>query len=306
MASNHGRGLCSRCRNRAIIELRYAGQLLCKSCFSKLYERRVRKTIAKNGMLSRKDRTAVGVSGGKDSLVLLYLLKKFQYEPVAVAIDEGIGGYRNETIKCAEDFCRKEKIPLYLFSFKKEFGITLDEIAKKRKNVCSFCGVMRRRLLNNAARKLKCTKLAVGHNLDDEAQTVLMNFFRSEFPRLARSGPVTGVMGMKEFVPRIKPLRECPEKEDVLYALLNNIKYSDAECPYSEQAYRSSIRNCLNELEEKYPGTKFAILRSFDKLLPILKSRYKTGENPAVCIRCGEPSAKEVCKACQLLKINAL
>lgn len=297
---------CSRCKNPAVIELKCAGQFLCKNCFSTLYEHRVGKTIAKNGMLSRKDKVAVGVSGGKDSLVLLYLMKKFHYKPTAVVIDEGIKGYRNETIGFARGFCKKEKIPLHIFSFGKEFGKTLDEIAGKRENICSFCGVMRRKLLNNAARKLKCTKLAVGHNLDDEAQTALMNFIHAEFPRLARSEHATGIMKIKGFVPRIKPLRECPEKEDVLYALLHGIKYSDKECPYAGQAYRSSIRNVLNELEEKYPGTKFAILRSSDKLTPILKNQYKTGEKPEVCIKCGEPSAKETCRTCTLLEKAAV
>jgi len=293
---------CSRCKNKAVAELKYLNEGLCAEHFSNLFEKRVRRTIGKAKMLDRKrDRIAVGVSGGKDSLVLLYLLKKMHYNIVAITIDEGIRGYRDHSLAFIKKFCREYKIPWKTYSLKKEYGFTLDSIPNKRL-MCSCCGVLRRGMLNKKARQLGCTKVATGHNLDDETQMILMNLFRGELERLARTGPITGLIEDELFVPRVKPLRECPEREDVLYAVLHDIKYTDAECPYSRYAYRNIVREMLNRMEEKYPGTKFAILRNFDKMLPFLREYYMPKERPKRCKKCGGITRGNVCKFCEVVE----
>jgi len=292
---------CSRDGRKAVIELKYLGERLCAEHFSKLFEKRVRRTIANSKMLDRKkDKIAVGVSGGKDSLVLLYLLKKMHYNIVAVTIDEGIRGYRDHSLSYIKRFCAKYKIPWKVYSLKKEYGFALDDIEDKRL-MCSYCGVLRRGMLNRKARELRCTKVATGHNLDDETQMILMNLFRGELERLARAGPITGLIEDELFVPRVKPLRECPEKEDVLYAVLHGIGYTDVECPYSRYAYRNIVRDLLNGMEERYPGTKFAILKNFDKMLPFLRKYYMPKERPKRCKKCGEITRGSVCKFCEVI-----
>ncbi len=290
---------CSRCSGKAVVELSYLDERLCATHFSALFEKRVRRTIAKARMLDRKkDKIGVGVSGGKDSLVLLYLLKKMHYDIVAITVDEGIRGYRDHSLSYIKRFCKKYKIPWKTYSLKKDYGFTLDSIPDK-KLMCSYCGVLRRGMLNRKARQLKCTKVATGHNLDDETQMILMNLFRGELERLARTGPVTGMIEDELFVPRVKPLRECSEKEDVLYALLHGIEYTDVECPYARYAYRNIVRDMLNKMEEKYPGTKFAILRNFDKMLPFLREYYMPKERPKRCKKCGEITRGSICKFCE-------
>jgi len=293
---------CSRCSGKAVVELGYLDERLCATHFSALFEKRVRKTIAKARMLDRKkDKIGVGVSGGKDSLVLLYLLKKMHYDIVAITIDEGIKGYRDHSLTYIKRFCRKYKIPWKTYSLKRDYGFTLDSIPDK-KLMCSYCGVLRRGMLNRKARQLKCTKVATGHNLDDETQVILMNLFRGELERLARTGPVTGMIEDELFVPRVKPLRECSEKEDVLYALLHGIEYTDVECPYARYAYRNIVRDMLNKMEERYPGTKFAILRNFDKMLPFLRKYYMPKEKPKRCKKCGEITRGPICKFCETIE----
>ena len=293
---------CSRCKNKAVIELKYLNEGLCAEHFSSLFEKRVRRTIGKAKMLDRKrDKIAVGASGGKDSLVLLYLLKEMHYNIVAITIDEGIRGYRDKSLPFIERFCKKYEIPWKTYSLKRECGFTLDSIPNKRL-MCSYCGVLRRGMLNKKARQLKCTKVATGHNLDDETQMMLMNLFRGELERLARTGPTTGLIEDELFVPRVKPLRECPEKEDVLYALLHDIEYTDVECPYARYAYRNMVRELLNKMEERYPGTKFAILRNFDKMLPFLRKYYMPKERPKRCKKCGEITRGSICKFCEVVE----
>src|SRR3989344_3142140 len=90
-----------------------------------------------------------------------------------------------------EDYNFKEKDKVNIVSFNKEFGFTLDKIVKGRRP-CSVCGVLRRSLLNTKARELGATKLVTGHNLDDEAQTIIMNQFRRNIDASSRLGPLTG------------------------------------------------------------------------------------------------------------------
>ena len=293
---------CVNCGKKAVIYLPYASKAYCHSCFTKYYEKRVKKTISKHKMFTKRDLIGVGVSGGKDSIDLLYVLNKLGYNVIAITIDEGIKGYRNKTIPYVKKLCKELNVPLHIYSFKKELGMTLDEIVKnKKRHPCSYCGVFRRHLLNKAARELNCNYIAVGHNLDDEAQTIMMNFFHSELERMARSGAVTGLIKNKLFVPRVKPLRELSEKEDVVYALLKGLQYDDIECPYVHDSLRADVRDALNKLENKHPGTKIGLLHSFDKMLPFLKKNFATKEKIRVCKKCGEITSGETCKVCSFL-----
>jgi tRNA(Ile)-lysidine synthase TilS/MesJ len=82
---------------------------------------------------------------------------------------------------------------------------------------CACCGALRRSTPNRAARELGASKLAIAHNLDDEVQAVMLNYVRSDLARLHR--PESACQPREGFVPRIRPMREIPEKEIVLYAV---------------------------------------------------------------------------------------
>ena len=188
-------GACTKCGQKAAISLRYAHLELCQSHFARFFESRVKHTVRDYRMLGKGDKIAVAVSGGKDSCVMLHMLHRISKSlPItlfAITIDEGICDYREFSLETAKQECRKLGIPLHVVSFKEEFGRSLDELLKKKgeERSCSYCGVMRRYLLNKYARKLGADKIAVGHNADDVAQTVMMNFMRNEPERLARLGP---------------------------------------------------------------------------------------------------------------------
>jgi tRNA-5-methyluridine54 2-sulfurtransferase len=301
--------VCSECEKKPVITL-ISGRKLCRSDFIKYFEKKVFKTIGKYKLIQNKDRIAVGISGGKDSLTVLYLIKKLNskiknIDIFAILIDEGINGYRNKTIKDAKKFCKEHKIKLYIYSYKKELGKSLDELIKTTDMIpCAMCGVFRRYLLNKHTRLLKATKLATGHNLDDEAQAVLMNQFRNNVALNARMGPITGVVKDKKFIPRIKPLYFMYEKEVMLYAYLKGFTTNDfVECPNARFSFRGEIRDYLNEFEKKHPGTKYGIINSFIETLPLLKQKYKeSGKKIKECKDCGEPSSQEICKTCQLIE----
>ena len=280
-------------------------QPLCKNCFIKYFEKKVYKTITTYKMIEPGEHLGVGVSGGKDSITCLYLLNKFFEKKgnkiTAIAINEGIHGYRDATLKDAATFCAQHHIPLHITSYKQEFGMTLDDYLKKHNiNPCSACGVMRRYLLNKAARTLHADKLATGHNLDDEAQSVLMNNIKGNLALSAKLGPVTGVVMHKKFIPRIKPLYFMTEKETTIYSKLKEFPVTYNVCPNFGNNFREHIGRVINDLEHSYPGTKHGIINSFLDILPELKKKYQHA-SIGTCTQCGEPSAQQTCRLCHLL-----
>ncbi len=295
---------CSRCERDAVAYLRYSGEHLCAEHFMEFLERRVKHELRKQVNLKKGDRIVVGVSGGKDSTTTLYLLKKIlshrkDIEIIAVTIDEGIKGYRNIAIERVKDFILNLGVEYHIFSYKDYFNVTIDDASKIDHEIlpCSYCGVFRRYLLNKAAKELNANYLATGLNLDDTAQSIIMNFVRGDLERLARLGPHEIVK--EDLVPRIQPLRTIPEKEVMLYAILKKIPFYHGTCPYADLAIRNEFRNAIDTWEERTPGSKYAILSTFDQIKPLLLPAYRDFKLNR-CERCGEPTVGRICKACEL------
>ncbi len=298
---------CKKCKEEPVYVLQNHEQL-CKHHYLQYFEKKVLKTLRTYQMISKGDVLVSALSGGKDSMTCLYLLHQYcqkQGIPIkALAIDEGIEAYRAVTLKDAKKFCNYYKIPLTIVSFKKMFGFTLDSFLKKNKmNPCTACGIIRRYLINRGARALKATKVSTGHNLDDEAQTLLMNQFKGNVSLSAKLGPMTGALLHKQFIRRIKPLYFMTEKEVALYAILKDFPVTFVECPNAEGAFRLQLGEVLNTWEQKYPGTKQGIVNSFLEILPALREQFKSKKQTiGTCETCGEPAAKTYCRTCELLE----
>lgn len=305
--------VCTICRRKEAFFFRlYSGEKLCRKCFAESIEEKVRATIAKYQMFEFDDRIAVAVSGGKDSISLLHVLAKIERDYpkaslVAVMVDEGIEGYRDEALEIAGENCRKLGVEHHVVSFKELYGYKLDEIVKRLKQKgdgeltpCAYCGVLRRKALNTAARSVRADKLATAHTLDDETQTILLNIFHGDVLRIAREKPVTDETHSK-FVQKVKPFCEIPEKEIALYAYVRKIRFQSMPCPYASEALRNDIRIMLNRAEERHAGLKFTIFKSIEKIRPALEGIAKKGELRE-CSECGEPTTEKVCKTCQMLR----
>jgi len=292
------------CSEKPIISLE-AGQKLCKEHFIEYFEAKVFKTIRQFDLIGKEENLGVAISGGKDSLTLLHILKKLSEQNpkiklTAILINEGIEGYRNHTILIAQNFCDKNSLKLNSYSYEEEFGMPLDQMLNILEvKPCTICGIFRRYLLNKKSKELGFTKLATGHNLDDECQSILMNQFKNNIQASARLGPKVGLNDKdKNFVQRIKPLYLCTEKEVTTYAFLNGILDVFNECPNVVKSYRAQVRDMLNDFEAKFPGTKYSIINSFLQTLPGLKAAFTDAE-VNFCKSCGEPAAKEKCNACK-------
>ncbi|MEM1546167.1 MAG: TIGR00269 family protein [Candidatus Methanomethylicia archaeon] len=303
---------CTKCRRRQAVYLRsYSGEMLCRFCFKRSLEVKVKNTISKYRLLSHNDSILIAVSGGKDSLTLLKTLWRIESRIPSVTlavltIDEGATrSYRAEGLKLSRKICEDLKIPHYIVSFKEYVGYTLKElwsrIQEKKLELlpCSYCGVLRRRIMNTFAKDHGFTKIATGHNLDDEVQTFIMNIMRGDYSKLFRFGASMEVV--PGFIPRIKPLRYIPEKEIAFYAFLEGFKLYETECPYVHLSMRDEIRFMLNDFERRYPGIKFSIMSVMDKLSKqfskLSKTYFKT------CISCGEPTSRDKCRVCEIMDL---
>ena len=251
---------CVSCSSVAII----LQPARCREHFIEYFEAKVKSTIEHHHLIPNGARVAVAVSGGKDSLTVLQLLKKFGYDVTAVAIDEGIAGYREHTLDDACAMCEKNNIPLVIHSFVESTSKTLDTALREGAvHPCTVCGKERRKLLNTAAQGFDV--LATGHNADDESQAVLMNIIKGNTELFSRIGPVSGERPQPGLTRRVKPLYFCTEKEIMVYAHLHGLVTRFVECPYASQSYRGLMRDALNSYAEKHPGVKTRLLDRFLK-----------------------------------------
>jgi len=273
-----------------------------KAEFNKKLREKVKKLIRDYNLIDEGELVAVALSGGKDSLLTLHILddlrEGFGFDMVAISINEGIKGYREEGLEAARYNAKLLGVDLVEKSFIEEFNFSLDEIYGMFKSPCIPCGVFRRHLLNKTARQLGADKIATGHNMDDEIQSFMMSLVRGDTRKFSKFGPKLEVIHPR-LIPRIKPLWNTTENETEKWAVLNNIRVHLGDCPYARLSLRSKIKNFLNDIESERPGTKKLIMQSFIKTFKIEQEEVELFE----CEVCGEPASMKTCKACELIAL---
>lgn len=273
--------------------------------FLEQFEGRVRKTIRDHKLLARKDRVLVACSGGKDSTTVLYLLNKFGYRAEGLIIDLQMGSWSGQNLKNILEFCNSKGLKLHTVSLKDGYGFDIKRIrslvaGRKDLTACMVCGVMKRWVLNRKARELGAGKIATGHNLDDEAQTCIMNLVNGN-PKLGiNMGPRTGLVDDPRFVPRVKPLFFSLEKDSRRYSELMGFTVLYRRCPYAGEGQRWKMRDFLDILEERQPGAKSRIVDSTLGVFREIRKGVRPGQIRH-CSKCGEPARSETCKVCQVL-----
>lgn len=222
-----------------------------------------------------------------------------------LSIDEGITGYRDDSLETVKRNQVQYGLPLKILSYKELYGWTMDAIVEQTglKNNCTFCGVFRRRALDKGADHLECDVIATGHNADDVAETILMNILRGDIARLKRSTNIVTNCGEDESnestIPRVKPFKYCYEKEIVMYAYFKSLDYFSTECIYAPNSYRGFARTFLKDLESIRPSVIIDIIHSGETMSVRQSVRLPTR---GVCTRCGQISSQSVCKACVMLQ----
>ena len=318
---------CSRFRSDALVHQAYSGQHLCgRHLFSSIRKRtsrelRLQLELPKNA--TRDDGSPfvilVAISGGKDSAVLLSMLveilgRRRDVELVAGCIDEGIDGYRAPSMEFARKLSESLGVRLETLSYEEMGYGRMDDVVQIMPTIgethaeanglmpCSYCGVFRRQSLNTLAERINADVMALGHNLDDMAQSVLMNLQKGEIERSVRLAPhtKTPIEGM---IPRIVPLRWVPEQEIHAYAIHAGLPIHHGECPHAPGAMRQQSREVVADLESKTPGARHGLLHSLDQIRELHRGANPDSKQEVNhCSECDEITSKQICQSCIMRK----
>ncbi len=223
----------------------------------------MRNAIDTYNMIEENDRIAVGVSGGKDSLVLLYglhLLSKYypkKFSIVAVTLDPCFEN-KDSDFSPIENFCRDNEIEYHIKRSQLYNIVFLD---REEKNPCSLCARMRRGILHDMAKKHGCNKIALGHHLDDAVETFLMNLLQGG--TLSCFAPVT-YLSNKD-IHMIRPMIALTENEVENACIRNNLPVTKSNCPVDKETVREETKNLVRKLEQDYPQLKTKIIHAMKK-----------------------------------------
>lgn len=208
---------------------------------------KVRQAMEAYDMIQEGDRVALGISGGKDSLSLLYALAGLRnfypnrFELVAITVDLGFEGFNLTDI---QRLCQELNV---------EYHIIETQIGEMSKDEgCSLCARLRRGALHNRAKELGCNKIAYAHNMDDVVETMMLSMIYEG--RFSTFYPVTHYedIGMD----LIRPFVFVTQAEAVGFKNKYNLPVAENPCPYDKTSERSYVRGLLDEMNRHAPGVK--------------------------------------------------
>jgi uncharacterized protein (TIGR00269 family) len=290
---------CTKCGDTAALELRRHNAAFCAKDFLEFFRRQVATAVRQHRMFTRDERILVAVSGGKDSLALWDVLIDEGYQTAGLYLDLGIFEYSVESKAKCEAFAAARGVPLIVDTVAEEAGGPVPTIQRvTRRPPCSGCGLSKRYLMNKAALERGFPVVATGHNLDDEAATLLGSVLHWQTDALSRQSPALPSTHPK-LVRRVKPLYRLSERETAAYAFLRRIDYIVEECPFARGATSIAHKEILNRMEETSPGARHNFLFGFlERARPLFDRRGAVDLRE--CERCGQVTTGTTCAFCRL------
>ena len=291
---------CTKCKGTASIELRRHHSAFCKPHYLEFFDRQVERAIRRHKMFAPGDRILVGVSGGKDSLTLWDYLLRHEYDCTGLHIHLGIGDYSGNSHRRTVAFAEERGAPVITVDLAQAYGMGVPELSDALRRVpCSGCGLSKRYILNKEAFDRGFDVVAMGHNLDDEAATLMGNVLHWEVGSLARQQPALPST-RDTLIKRVKPLYTMTEREVAANAILRGIDYVEEECPNSVGARSIVYKNALDDIEAKSPGTKHGFVSTFlDRIRPVMETSQEDFDLRE-CTVCGQATTGEVCAFCRM------
>jgi uncharacterized protein (TIGR00269 family) len=295
--SRPSRMKCRRCKAPAIVELRRHNAAFCRDCFLRHVREQVKRAIEAYAMLQPSDRVLVAVSGGKDSLALWDVLLDLGYRADGLYLGLGIGDYSSRSAEIVRSFARERAAGLLEVDLARDYGFDIPTAGRKgSRSTCAVCGLSKRYVFNRAAREGGYDVIATGHNLDDEAATLLGNTLRWQTDYIARQFPV--LEAEEGLARKVKPLYRLAELETAAYAFLRGIDYVVDECPLVAGNTQLRYKEAMNRLESTSPGTKAQFLLGYlERAAPLFAEQDSVELAP--CERCGQPTTGRFCAFCR-------
>jgi tRNA-5-methyluridine54 2-sulfurtransferase len=288
---------CRRCKAPAVIEIRRHNAAFCRECFERHVREQVKRAIEAFDMFGPRDRILIAVSGGKDSLALWDVLLGLGYDAGGLYLGLGIGGYSARSGELVRAFAREREAHLIEVDLAAEYGFDIRTAGRKgSRSTCAVCGLSKRYVFNRAAIEHGYDVVATGHNLDDEAATLLGNTLRWQTDYIARQFPV--LPAEEGLLKKVKPLHRLSELETAAYAFLRGIDYVVQECPLVAGNTQLRFKEVLNELEAASPGTKAQFFLTYLERGAPLFARQDEVELTS-CANCGQPTTGRFCAFCR-------
>ncbi|NDV21545.1 ATP-binding protein [Desulfovibrio sp. JC022] len=292
---------CKVCKEKAFVALPSHNAAFCKEHFNAFFMKQVAQGIKRRKLLEPDDKVLVALSGGKDSLGLMYALAELGYDVTGLHIDLGIFESSIKARSVVEDFCKDKGYPLRIVELEKE-GVPMPLIKKHiRRPICAICGKFKRHYFNKVAIEEGYTALATGHNLDDEVARLFANTLRWDQGYLSDQGPV--LPAENGFAKKVKPLFRLTEYESAIFSFLADIPYHHLPCPYSSGASFTGHKLLWRDMELRSPGTKRAFYKGFlDRGRPAFSALEKEEKDYEIapCTECGYPTSAGKCSICRL------
>jgi uncharacterized protein (TIGR00269 family) len=288
---------CRRCKAPAVVEVRRHNAAFCRECFLRHVRGQVERAIEHYDMLRPQDRILVAVSGGKDSLALWDLLLEMGYRADGLYLGLGIGEYSARSGEVTRAFAGERGAPLLEVDLAAEYGFDVPTAGRRgSRSTCAVCGLSKRYVFNKAARDHGYDVIATGHNLDDEAATLLGNTLRWQTEYIARQFPV--LPAEEGLARKVKPLYRVSELETAAYAFLRGIDYVVEECPLVGGNTQLRYKETMNQLEATSPGTKAQFFLNYlERGAPLFVSEDDAELRP--CERCDQPTTGRFCAFCR-------
>jgi uncharacterized protein (TIGR00269 family) len=290
---------CKRCGGGAVVELRRHNAAFCDDCFVHHVTEQVRRSIRSFRMIAPDDRVLVAVSGGKDSLALWDVLLGLGYRADGLYLGLGIGEYSDASGEKVRAFARDRRVDVVEVDLRKEFGFDIPTAGRTgTRSTCAVCGLSKRYVFNRAALRGGYDIIATGHNLDDEAATLLGNTLRWQTQYIARQYPV--LPARDGMVKKVKPLVRLSELETAAYAVIRGIDYQVEECPLVAGNTQLRHKEAMNQLERTSPGTKAQFFLGYlERAAELFAGLDREGDRLAPCERCGQPTTGRYCAFCR-------
>jgi uncharacterized protein (TIGR00269 family) len=288
---------CRSCRGGAVIEIRRHHAAFCTEHFLTMFRTQVERAIRRHQMVAPDDRILLAVSGGKDSLALWDVLLDLSYDVTGLYLGLGIGDYSDRSHDVAQAFADRRRAPLLTVDLERDHGYDIPTAGKRgSRSTCAVCGLSKRYVFNRAALEGGFDVVATGHNLDDEAATLLGNTLRWQTDAIARQSPV--LPARDGMVKKVKPLHRLSELETAAYAFLRGIDYVVEECPLVAGNTQLRYKEAMNAIEQTSPGTKAQFFLGYlERGMPLFRSEDRAELRP--CGSCGQPTTGRFCAFCR-------